>query len=105
MALSREIYRALEDIVGPDNITEEPATLDSYAFQLNAETSRGGSKFLPRPLAAVVPGSTEEVQAIVKACNRYKIKYKAYGTGWGVQARELKVSYSLICGEWTESWK
>lgn len=86
MALPRDVYRALEDIVGPEYITEEPATLDAYAFQLNAETSRGGSKFLPRPLAAIVPGSTEEVQGIVKACNRYRIKYKAYCTGWGVQA-------------------
>jgi len=84
--LPRDIYRALEDIVGPDYITEEPATLDSYAYQLDAETSRGGSKFLPRPLAALLPGSTEDVQAIVRACNRFKLKYKAYSTGWGVQS-------------------
>jgi len=86
MAIDREAYRAFEDIVGQENITEEPATLDSYAYQLNAETSRGGSKYLPRPLAAIMPASTEEVQAIVKACNRYRLKYKAYSTGWGVQA-------------------
>ena len=27
-----EIYRALEDVVGPENISEEPAILDSYAW-------------------------------------------------------------------------
>ncbi|MFC1971174.1 FAD-binding oxidoreductase [Chloroflexota bacterium] len=86
MQLPREVYKELEDIVEPDNVTEEPAILDSYAFQLNAETSRGGSKFLPRPIATIMPGSTEEVQAIVKTCNRYRIKYKPYGSGWGVQA-------------------
>ena len=83
MALSREAYRALEDIVGPDNISDDPALLDSYAFQHLAETARPGqSHFMPRPVAALMPGSAEEIQAIVKACNRYKIKVKPYSTGW-----------------------
>ncbi len=30
MALSKEAYQALEDIVGPENISQESATLDSY---------------------------------------------------------------------------
>lgn len=81
MALERKIYSAVEDIVGPENITEEPATLDTYAFQFAAEALLG-EKFMARPEAVVLPGSTEEVQAIVKACNRYKIKYKAFSTGW-----------------------
>ena len=38
MALSKEAYQALEDIVGPENISEDPAILDSYAFQWLAET-------------------------------------------------------------------
>ena len=84
MAISREAYQALEDIVGPENITDEPATLDSYAYQLWAEFKQNGSKFMPRPGAVVLPGSTEEVQAIVKTCNRYKLKYKAHSTGWGL---------------------
>ena len=32
MALSKEAYQALEAIVGPDNISDDPALLDSYAF-------------------------------------------------------------------------
>lgn len=83
MALSREAYQALEKIVGPDNISDDPAILDSYAYQMNAELKWHGSKFGIRPEAAIVPGSTEEVQAIVKTCNRYKIKAKPYSTGWG----------------------
>ncbi len=73
MALLREVYEALEDIVGPDNITEEPATLDSYAYQWMAELVTDvtdGGKFFDRAEAVLMPGSTEEVQAIVKACNR-----------------------------------
>ena len=32
MALIREAYHALEDIVGPENISEESAILDGYCF-------------------------------------------------------------------------
>jgi len=86
MALPREVYQILEDIVGPENISEEPATLDAYAFPLYSEGWLPGpfpEKYKPRPEAVVLPGSTEEVQAIVRTCNRYRIKYKAFGTGWG----------------------
>lgn len=87
MALSREAYQALEDIVGPENISEEPAILDSYAFQWKAEmVAPDKGKFQTRPEAVILPGSTEEVQAIVRACNRYKMKYKAFSTGWTTPA-------------------
>ncbi len=86
MALSRDIYEELENIVGQDNITEEPATLDSYAYQWMAEVVpdvTGGSKFFDRADAVLMPGSTEEVQAIVKACNNHKLKFHVFSTGWG----------------------
>lgn len=85
MGLARGIYRALEDIVGPENIADEPAVLDSYAFHWMGELmpTGEGDRFVIRPEAVVLPGSTEEVQAIVRACNRYKIKFKAFSTGWG----------------------
>jgi glycolate oxidase len=83
MALSGEAYRALEDIVGPENISDDPALCDSYAFQYLAETARPEqSHFMPRPVAALMPVTTEEIQAIVKTCNRYKVKVKPYSTGW-----------------------
>lgn len=82
MALKRDIYEALEDIVGTDNISEEPATLDAYAFQWGMR-SFTGTPFGLRCEAVVLPGSTEEVQAIVKACNKHRIKFKALSTGWG----------------------
>ncbi len=83
MALnSRDAYKALEEIVGPDYISEEPAVLDSYAFEWGAEISTG-TPFLPRSGAILMPGRTEEVQAIVRACNKYKVRYKAISNGWG----------------------
>jgi hypothetical protein len=84
MAFSREAYRALENCVGPDNISDDPVICDTYAYQYLAEFIRADhtDHFMPRPVAAILPGSTEEVQAIVKVCNRYKIKVKPYSTGW-----------------------
>ena len=32
MALPQDFFKALEDIVGPDNVSTDPAILDSYAF-------------------------------------------------------------------------
>jgi len=87
MALLKEAYQALEDVVGPDNISEDPAILDSYAYQWLAELiNPDGGHFMTRPEAVALPGCTEEVQGIVKVCNKYKIKCKAFGTGWGAWA-------------------
>jgi hypothetical protein len=83
MEISRDAFRAIEDIVGLDNVTNDPALLDSYAFEVMADTVRPEqSHFMPRPWAAVLPGSTEEVQAVTKLCNKYKIKIKPISTGW-----------------------
>jgi glycolate oxidase len=81
MALTRESYQALEDVVGSEYITEEPAILDGYCFVWGNDVIFNDN-FSPRPHAVILPGSTEEVQAIVKVCNRYGIKFKAHSTGF-----------------------
>jgi glycolate oxidase len=86
MAFSKEAYRALEDIVGPRNISDDPAVLVTYQFPLAVTSIHLGPfyrTYTPRGAAVVLPGSAEEVQKIVKACNRYKVKYKASSTFWG----------------------
>src|SRR4030043_129989 len=86
MALSREAYQAFEDIVGPENISDGPALLDSYRYPLSHTAIHLGPYYrvyTPRGDAVLLPGSTEEVQKIVKLCNKYKIKYKASSTFWG----------------------
>ncbi len=81
--LSEEAYSALEEAVGPENATREPAMLDSYAWQpfLNMSTDL----WTTRPLAVVLPGTAEEVQRVVRACNQHGLKFKALSTGWGAQ--------------------
>ncbi|RJR47960.1 MAG: FAD-binding oxidoreductase [Desulfobacteraceae bacterium] len=83
MALPEHIYEALGSIVGPDHITQEPATLYTYAFQRALELyTAEHTKFFHKPEAVLLPGSTEEVQAIVRTCNRFGVKYHALSTGW-----------------------
>ena len=88
MALSNEIYQALEDIVGKKNISKDPALLDTYRYSLTHTGIHLGPHygvFTPRAVAVVLPGSTEEVQLVVKLCNKHKIKYKPSATFWSAQ--------------------
>ena len=86
MALSRYVYEVFSEIVGPEHITAEPVILDGYTFNWLVEFHPGSApgKYMEhRPEAVLLPGSVEEVQALVKACNRYGVKYKAISTGYG----------------------
>ncbi len=85
MTISNEAYKALEDIVGSEYISRDPADLDSYCFVWGNELLYG-DKFSPRPPAVIMPGSTEEVSAIVKTCNRFGLKYRAHASGFEVAA-------------------
>ena len=80
MSLKRSVYKAFENVVGPENISEEPAIL--YSFAWRSGMFAGMDKFTPKFEAIVLPKDTEEVQAIVKLCNKYKVAFKATSTGW-----------------------
>jgi glycolate oxidase len=84
MALTRDLYRELEDIVGAENISEDLAVVEAYScFGFGATGPEPEARFFTRPEAVVLPGSTKEVQAIVKWCNRRGKKFKASSTGYG----------------------
>ncbi len=81
MALERDVYKALEDVVGPENISEDPVVIESYPFPIRKATT-GEDTYLPRFEAITLPKDTAEVQALVKLCNKHGIQYKASSTGW-----------------------
>ncbi len=88
MALSKNIYKAFENIVGSRNISEDPAVLDSYRSSMNQSSAHQGPYYhvyTPRPQAVLLPESTEEVQGIIQLCNKHKIKFKASSTFWSLQ--------------------
>jgi len=82
MALARDFYNALEDILGPENVSEDPVVTESYSFPIRRKTMSGKETYLPRFEAVTLPANTHEVQAIIRLCNRYKVQYKASSTGW-----------------------
>jgi len=69
------VYRALEDAVGPEHVSDQDFVLYSY--------SRGMDGALPekRPDFVVNPGTTEEVAEVVRIANRYKIPIVPRGGG------------------------
>ncbi len=82
MALARDFYRALEDLLGPENISEDPVVTESYSFPIRKAMMPETVTYMPRFEAITLPGNTKEVQAIVKLCNKHKVQYKASSTGW-----------------------
>ena len=68
MALCKEVYKEFEDIVGEENICADPAIMPSY-FSVSFD-------------AVILPKDTVEVQAIVKLCNKHKVKFRPISTGW-----------------------
>ena len=55
MELANEAYQALEDIVGPENVTRDPAIRDTYN-QVWGNKLVFDTKFSNRPAAVVLPG-------------------------------------------------
>lgn len=85
MALSREVYQVFEDIVGKNNVSDDPALLDTYRYPLSHTAIHLGPYYrvyTPRGDAVIMPDNVEEVQAIVKICNKYRIRFKASSTFW-----------------------
>ena len=83
MALERDFYRALEDALGPENVSQAPVVIESYAFPFRSGVSPETYAVVPRFEAITLPADTGQVQALVKLCNHYKIQFKASSTGWG----------------------
>jgi glycolate oxidase len=83
VALSKDIYRELEDILGPENISEDLAVLDCYTFTGAYGLKSMEARYQRRPEAVVLPGSTKEVQATIRLCNRRGIMSKASSTFFG----------------------
>jgi hypothetical protein len=82
--LPREVYAALKSVVGDRWIHEERTAVETYS-KLSIE----GGSFVKKhekdphvlPACVVLPGSTEEVQSVVRVCNRYRIPYVPFTNG------------------------
>ena len=67
MAISKDVYKEFEDVVGVENISDDPAIKDAYRSP---------------DITVILPVNTEEVAAVIRLCNKHKIPFKAQSTGW-----------------------
>src|SRR5512139_2479751 len=73
----------LQSIVGPQWVSTAPCMMDTYSFYMNPETLvKDGGRWTPRPVAVVLPESTEQVRDIVRFCNRTDLMVKPLSTGF-----------------------
>ncbi|MFG1348665.1 FAD-binding oxidoreductase [Xanthobacter autotrophicus] len=78
-----EVLQALQSIVGEANATNDPSVICSYAWNAGVG-SMPGPKFLKNwPIAVVMPGTTEDVAAIIKCCVARGLSFRPLSSGNG----------------------
>ena len=77
MTLSAVFVAELREAVGPEHVVTEPEQLRVYECD-----GLTGHRAVPE--VVVLPRSTEEVQAVVRACHREQVPFVARGAGTGL---------------------
>jgi FAD/FMN-containing dehydrogenase len=82
--ITKEVYSLLENIVGSEYISKDPAICEGYRSGPGGyEDGLGYERVMTKiPGCVLMPACTEEVQKIVKICNRYDVPYVPYSTGF-----------------------
>ena len=80
--LSPQARQSFEAILGARYVSDDPAFMASYSWV----TSTGGEPsthqlYDIRPVAVLLPQTTQDVQAIVRACREHGLKFRAHSTG------------------------
>ncbi len=88
MGLEVEILNEFKAIVGPDNVNAGEVITNIYSFNwcmeiFNFMDGKDPIPFSPIPKAVILPSSADEVQNIVKLCNKLGIQIKVQSTGLG----------------------
>lgn len=79
-----EIYQALEDIVGSENISQDRAILETYSkfsIDIAGYLKKHAKDPSNIPACVVLPSTTEEIQAIVRLANTHKIPFVPFTNG------------------------
>jgi FAD/FMN-containing dehydrogenase len=88
MALAKKIYKELQNVVRPENISENIGVLQAYSKQPFPPGFLGRKQ----PDAVVLPESTRDVQAVLRLANRYKFACIPTGNyNWDVPRQDNTV--------------
>ena len=74
----RLIYDEMVNTLGPDYVSDDPAVMEAYGRDFYAVSVLHRDI---KPEFIALPGSTEDVQQIVKLANRYKFPFSVMGSG------------------------
>jgi glycolate oxidase len=85
----RPLVAELRAICGEDRVYTQEHQLRTYE-------SDGLLQYRVLPAAAVLPGSAEEVQAVVRACARARVPWVARGAGSGLSGGALPVEDGVL---------
>jgi len=88
MELDNDLYEKFVKIVGNKNISMDPVIRQGYAYNwgndlINLKREKESTLFVDAPIAVILPGSTEEVQKVLKLLDEVGLKFKAQSTGLG----------------------
>src|SRR5437763_2544769 len=89
MASAEELVGRLQGICGPEYVLTHPDALATYR-------SDGLEHYRQTPLAAVLPGSGEEVRQAVRACFEAGVPWVARGSGTGLSGGALPVAEGVL---------
>jgi glycolate oxidase len=89
MSLADGVVRELETKLGRAHVITEPEQLKVYDCD-------GLTGWRALPALVVLPGSTDEVQTVVRACHRERIPFVARGAGTGLSGGALPVADGVV---------
>jgi len=88
--VDRKLIRALQKIVGRQNVLTQPADVLLYSY--DSSTAVG------HPEAVVFPGSTEEVAKVVKVCSDRAIPFVPRGAGTNLSGGSVPLRGGVVIG-------
>ncbi|MFX1317153.1 MAG: FAD-binding oxidoreductase [Promethearchaeota archaeon] len=88
MVLEKQVLKELQEILGLENVNDGEVITNAYSYNwcteiVNYMEGEEPIPFSVIPKAVTLPSSSEEVQKIVKLCNKYGLQFKAQSTGLG----------------------
>jgi glycolate oxidase len=93
--LSIEEFKALENTVGPEYVSQDPVIMDTYN-QVWGNKFFFDDKHSIAPAAVLLPATTEEISAAIKVCNKYGIVFKAFSSGFEYLSLSLINSKGIL---------
>jgi glycolate oxidase len=88
LIMDKETYKALQKIVGPEQVTDRETDRRCYAYD--------ATQIQALPDGVVFPGSTQEIAEILKLANRFRFPVIPRGAGSGFSGGSVPIQGGLV---------